>query len=377
MAGLPLSDFGLEWFKDILGQITDWLKEQLSTGYQTLSTELFGTPLPDQTGPSSLFGAPAPADSPWYDIYHSVVGGEIMILSLIILFLTVQGRHFLRIFQFGSPQKDRWGRRSAWTGAVFIVGWYWIGILSLYLVQGLTIGLIPNVAEVSGSVLDMLPVAATNPLMTFIFMALGALSLTALKAIFFLRELLLYVYLYGMPIGIAFAFSSLPVVSQIAARFCRQFIPLAVLPLPAAVLFRGYALLFGGNPVVSPGEALFQYVTVISLPLLGLYLTWKTFRYGAPLVTSAISRTGRTAATAGVIAGVAATGGAGAAATAARYGTRAGAAHAAIQRVGGDADATDRQTASATTGQDNLTTDADSDGGVPAYRRAEHDPGYY
>jgi len=377
MADIPLSDFGVAWFKDIIGQVSTWFRNQLTNGYESLSAELFETPLPDGSGVDLIFSPPRGGDTPWNDIYNSIVGGEMMILALVCLFIAVQGRHFIRIFNFGNPQTDRQSRRSAWTGAILIIGWYWLAVLTLYLVQGFTIGLIPNVSAVGSTLLKLLPTAATNPLMTFIFMALGALSLTALKAIFFLRELLLYVYLYGMPIGIAFAFSSLPVVSQIATRFCRQFIPLAVLPLPAAVLFRGYALLFGGNPVVSPGEALFQYVTVISLPLLGLYLTWKTFRYGAPLVTSAISRTGRTAAGVGVIAGVAATGGAGAAATAARYGTRAGAAHAAIQRVGGDTDAADRQTASATTGQDNLTTDADSDGGVPTYRRAEHDPGYY
>ncbi|WP_277554062.1 hypothetical protein [Halobaculum limi] len=376
MAQIPLSDFGLEWFKDIVGQLNKWLREQLSTGYQTLSAEIFGTPLPD-TELTSLFSAPSSTDQLWYDLYQSIVGGDIMIYALLVLFLSVQARHFVRIFQLGSPQQDRQAKRSGWIGAVLIVGWYWVGVLLLYLVHGLTIGLVPNVSEVSSLILDLLPSAGLNPLMTFIFMGIGAISLTALKAIYFLRELLLYVYLYGMPIGVAFAFSNLPVISQIAARFCRQFIPLAILPLPAAVLFRGYALLFGGSPVVSPGEALFQYVAVISLPVLGLYLTWKTFRYGAPLVTAAISRTGRVATAAGVVAGIAATGGTGAAATAARYGSRAGVAQAAIQRVGGDSRATDSQRTSSTTGQDNLTTDADADGGVPAYRRAEHDPGYY
>ncbi|MFC7070521.1 hypothetical protein [Halobaculum lipolyticum] len=377
MANIPLSEFGVAWFKDILRQMNTWFRNQLTTGIDSLSTELFGTPLPNGSGIDLIFSAPNSSDEPWVSIYANIVGGEVMVFALVCLFITVQGRHFLRIFDVGGSKLDRQTRTNAWPGAVLIVGWYWVAVLTLYLIHGLTIGLIPNITQVSSNLLKLLPITGVNPLMTFILVGTGAISLTALKTMYFLREVLLYVYLYGMPIGIAFAFSNLPVISQIAARFCRQFIPLAILPLPAAVLFRGYALLFGGSPIVTPSEALFQYVTVISLPVLGVYLTWKTFRYGAPLAAGAISRTGQVATTAGVVAGIAATGGTGAAATAARYGSRAGVAHAAIQQVGGENSSTTRNGPSTTTGQDNVSTDTAADGGVPAYRRAEHDPGYY
>ncbi|GAA0212544.1 hypothetical protein [Halobaculum roseum] len=373
MVQIPLSDYGVEWFKDILGQITAWFREQLVEGYQKLTTELFETPLPDGTGLEVVFDSPEPGTTPWYDVYQTVVGGEVMILALIILFLSVQGRHFVRVFHFGSPQRDRRTRRNAWTGGCLIVAWYWIAVLTLYFVNGLIIGIIPNVTQIGAGVLELLPTSAVNPVMTFGLTSVGAVALSTLQAIFFLREVLLYVYLYGMPIGLAFAFGNLPVVSRIAARFCRQFIPLAVLPIPAAVLFRGYGLLFGGDPVVSPTRPLFGYVVAISLPVVGLYVTWKTFRYAAPLVTGALARTGRTAATLGLVAGVGATVGGGAAATTARFGPRTGMTYAAVQRVtdGGSS----QRGASTTTTQDNVATDRSGDGGIPAYRRPENDPG--
>ncbi|MXR40787.1 hypothetical protein GRX01_05455 [Halobaculum sp. WSA2] len=373
MANLPLSDYGVEWFKDILGQIIAWFREQLLRGYQTITTDLFATPLPDGTGLNVVLCSPDTGEAPWYSIYQTVVTGEVLIVSLVILFLSIQGRHFARIFNLGSPKTDRRTRRSAWTGGILIVSWYWIAVLALYMVQALTIGLIPDISQVGTAVAKLLPDAALNPVMTLVLTTVAAISLSTLKSIFFLREVLLYVYLYGMPIGLAFAFGNLPVVSRIAARFCRQFIPLVVLPIPAAVLFRGYGLLFGGEPVVSPTRPLFGYVVAISLPVVGLYVTWKTFRYAAPLVTGALARTSRTAATLGAVAGMGAAVGGGAAATTARYGPRAGMMYAAVQRV---MDGGSSQHGASTTTQDNVTTDRSGDGGIPAYRRRENDPGH-
>ncbi|WP_435196383.1 hypothetical protein [Natronomonas sp. EA1] len=374
MPDIPFSDFGVKWFEDIVGQVTSWFTEELVSGYQTLTNELFSTPLPQESGVDVVFGIPGSSDEPWYSIYQSVVGGEMMILGLVVLFLSVQARHFVRIFNVGSTYQDRRSRRSSWTGAVLIVGWYWIAVLILYLVKGLTIGLIPDLSRVGEALYTMLPVAAGNPMLTLMLAALGGVAMVLLKAIYFIRDILLFVYLYGMPVGIAITYGNIPVVSRIAKRLCLQFLPLAILPLPAAVLFRGYALLFGSDQMVTPTDAFLSYFVVVSLPVLALYVTWKTFRYASPLVSGAIGRVSRTAVGLGVVAGLGYGVNTRAAMTAARRGPKAGLTHAAVDRLAND-DRGGHSQPPRSTSHDNLATDAT--GGVPTYRRSENDPGYY
>jgi hypothetical protein len=374
MPDVPFSDFGVKWFEDIVGKITEWFTNEIAEGYETLTNELFKTPLPEGTGVDVVFSVPASSDEPWHSIYQSIVGGEIMLLALLVLFLTVQGRHFLRIFNVGSAYTDGYARRNAWTGAVLIVGWYWIAVLTLYFVKGLTIGLIPDVSRVGAVLIDLLPAAAGNPMLTLMLASVGGLAMVLLKAVYFIRDVLLFIYLYGMPIGIAVTYGNVPVLSRIAKRLCLQFIPLAILPLPAAVLFRGYALLFAGDQLVTPADAFLAYFVVVSLPFLALYVTWKTFRYASPLVAGAIGTASRSAVTLGVVAGLGYGAGAGAATTAARWGPKAGISQAAVSHLTSD-ESTNHATQAAQTANDNIATDAT--GGVPAYRRSENDPGYY
>lgn len=377
MAGIPFSDFGVKWFEDIVGKITKWFAQEIITGYEQFRQGFFGTPLPEGSGTEVIFRAPAANDEPWHSIYESVVAGEIMILSLLLLFVAVQGRHFVRIFNFSSAYDERRTRRSAWTGAVLIVAWYWIAVLLLYFVDGFTIALIPDLSRLGAALIDIMPTAIGNPGITAIMAFLGAIAMLALKALYFIREVLLYVYLYTMPLGIAIAFGNIPVVSDIARRLCRQFIPLAVLPLPATLLFRGYGLVFVGEQVVTPGSEFLQYFVVISLPLLALYVTWKTFRYASPLTAKALSRGTQAAVAIGSIAGIGYLGGQRAAVTTARYGKAAGAVEAATD--GGRS----RRGESGGTKQDNIANDGNGGGGggggggVPAYRRSENDPAYY
>jgi type IV secretion system protein TrbL len=373
MSSVPFADFGLKWFTDIVEKISEWFGQEITQSYRNIASDFFGTPLPDGSGADLIFKMPDQGDEPWHSIYESVVAGEIMILALLLLFVGVQGRHFVRIFDFSSAYEARRARRTAWTGAVLIVAWYWVAVLILYFVDGFTIALMPSLSELGTALANLMPASVGNPGLTAIMAFLGAISMLALKALYFIREVLLYVYLYTMPLGIAIAFGNIPVLSDIARRLCRQFIPLAVLPLPATLLFRGYGLVFLGDQVVAPESAFLQYFVVISLPIIALYVTWKTFQYASPLTAQALSRGTKAAATVGTIAGVGYLGGRQAAATAARYGKTAGAIQAAAD---GGPRGDDSAARTGGTKQDNIADD-DGGGGVPAYRRSENDPAYY
>ena len=366
MAEIPFSDYGIRWFEDIVRRITEWFTTELTSGLRTELISLLDTPLPEGQGTELIFAKPPESDGLWHSIYESTVAGETMAFALLILFLSVQTRHFIRIFDVGSAFEDRRARKNSWIGAFLIVGWYWIGVAVLYVVDALTIGLLPNMASVGKSMVALLPHAAGTPGLTLIMATLGGTSMVALKALFFIREVLLYVYLYGMPIGIAVAYGNVPILSTIARRLCAQFIPLAVLPLPAAVLFRGYELLFTGDQQLAVDGSFLEYLVVISLPVLGLYVTWKTFRYAAPLAARTLSQAGRGAVVIGAAAGAGYAAGPGAAAATARWGPKAGAGSVmASQLSSGDGSPNQGATEQQQQAEDS------------AYRRKENDPAYY
>jgi hypothetical protein len=370
MPELPFSDFGLKWFEDIIASIIAEFLQIIRDGLTELAAAFFGTPLPQGRGTEVVFGTPAPSDEPWYSIYQSVVAGEITVFALIILLLAVQTRHLVRIFNIGDGYELRQTTRSAWTGAILIVGWYWLAVLVLYLVDGLTIGLLPDVGAVGDALIEIIPSAISSPILTLVMASIGGLAMVGLIALYFIRELLLYVYLYGMPIGLALAYANVPVLSEIAQRLCRQFVPLAVLPLPAAILFQGYALLFVDGPAIVPDTPFLSYLVVVSLPILALWVTWKTFKYATPLTARVVGGGVRGVTTVGAVVGAGYVAGPYAATTAARFGARAGLTQAATQRALGPPG----EPAGGTT-NDNVAPAVE--GGVPEYRRRENDPGYY
>lgn len=371
MSDLSLADVGRQWFEDIVATIIGWFVTLLTDGLEQFQNDFFGTPLPEGSGAERVFGVPAPGDEPWHSIYEAVVAGEVMVFALLILLLAVQGRHFVRIFNLSSAYETRRTKHSAWTGAVLIVAWYWLGVLTLYFVEGLTIGLLPDASALGLSLLQILPTAAGNPAITLIMAVIGGLAMVVLEALLFIREVLLYVYLYGMPFGIAVAFGNLPILSRVANRLCLQFVPLAALPIPAAILLRGYELLFVGDLSLAPSTPFLQYFVVVSMPLFVLYVMWKTFSYASPLTVRVLGTTTKAATVLGAVAGAGYVAGPYAATTAARWGARAGVTQAATQRVFSE---NGRGTDVGETKYDNTSDESDRNGGTPEYRRQENDP---
>jgi len=349
---VDLIDIALEGFKKIVAWVTSLFMQGVNQGYETLSTEMFGTPTPETDG---VFVFGTPTNGAWPAIRDALVGGEIMLISLLLLLMCVQGRHTMRIFNVGSEYKARRTKKTAWVGACLIICWYWVSALGLYIVDGFTIALLPSLSSLGDVMLNFLRETVTNPGLSLLFAVMGGLSMWVLEALYYIREVLVLVYVYGMPIAFAIAYGNLPVLSDIAMGFCKRFVPLAVLPLPAAVVFKGYDLLYSEG-VLTPNSPFLKYLVATSLPLIALYLTWKTFTYATPLTAKVIGGATRGAALVGGVAAGAYVGGAGVATTAARWGPKAAAGQALAQRAAARRDSTD-----------------DSDG-LPSYRRTENEP---
>ena len=349
---VDLIDVVLEGFKEVVDWLIGLFMEGLQTGYDTLTEEMFGTPTP-QTDGTFVFGTPS--NAPWPAIQDALVGGEIMLISLLLLLMCVQGRHTIRIFNIGSAYESRRTKKTAWVGAFLIITWYWVSILCLYIVNGFTIALMPTLSSLGDAMLNFLEVSLSNPALALVFALVGGLSMWALEALYYIREILLYVYVYGMPIAFAFGYGNIPVLSDIAMGFIKRFVPLAVLPLPAAVVFKGYDLLYSEG-ALAPSSAFLRYLVAASLPLIALYITWKTFKYATPLTAKVVGGAMKGAALISGVAAGAYVGGAGVATTAARWGPKAAAGHAVAQK------------AAARGGH------GGEGGSAPSYRRTENDP---
>lgn len=383
MLALSLSEFGRKWFEDVIETLIEWLQDGLIDGYNAITEAMFGTPLPETDG-SFIFSKPT--NDPWTELHEALVAGEITMLSLLLLVIFVQTHHTIRIFDFGSIYKARKARRSAWTGVILVVVWYWAAVLGLYLVDGFTLALIPNIGILVEAVTDFLEVSIENPVLALLMAGIGGIAMWLLQALFFIREILLYIYLYAMPLLLAVTFGYLPVISRVAKQLAVKFVPLAVMPLPVAILFRGYDFLFGtgAESSIAPEGPFLSYLVGASLPIFSLILVWKLFAYASPLTAKVVGGITKGAITAGAALGAAKVAGPMAAVTAARWGPKAAAWQAAGQRLATRDQPSGPQTKersnggeSSGTAHDNVVTDAYGQQGVPEYRRTENDPGYY
>lgn len=335
----------------VFGQVGEDFTTSLEMAYENLGEALFGTPTPQTTGG---FVVGQPTNAPWTGIHETLVGGEIMLIAMLLLLITVQGRHLLRIFDIGSVYRSRKTRKTAWAGGVLIVAWYWIAALLLYLVHGFTLALLPDLTTLGALLAEFAVASASNPAFGILAVGIGGLFMWVFKGLMLLRELLLYIYIYGMPIIIAIAFANLPILSDIATGFARKFVPLAVLPLPAVLLFQGLAFLQRQGILGAGISSFLQLFLVMTIPIIALWLTWVTFKYASPLTAKVIGTTTKGAAWLGAVAGAASLGGPRIGGTAARWGSKAAAAHGLAHKIGYE----------------------EEEGGIPEYRRAENDPAY-
>jgi len=189
-----------------------------------------------------------------------------MVISLLLLVIVFKVDIRFEYSTSGVHTKIEEKKKTAWVGAFLIITWYWMGVLGLYLVDGFTIALMPSLNTLGSVMIDFLRESLTNPGLSFLFAFIGGVSMWALQALYYIREILLYVYVYTMPIAFAFGYGNIPILSEIATGFIKRFVPLAVLPLPAAVVFKGYDLLYSQNGLTPDGSFL-KYLVAASLPL--------------------------------------------------------------------------------------------------------------
>jgi len=86
---VDLIDVVLEGIKGVVDWFIGLFMDGLRSGYETLTEGMFGTPTPETNG-AFVFGEPT--NAPWPAIHDALIGGEIMLVALLLLVMSVQGR---------------------------------------------------------------------------------------------------------------------------------------------------------------------------------------------------------------------------------------------------------------------------------------------
>lgn len=318
-------------FTRIVAWTTAKFQQGLESGYDSLSASLFGTPAPT-TGDGFVLGRPT--NNPWEAVYDALVVGEITMFALLVLVVCVQARHAVAAAGFIGRSTDTRAGRSAWIGAVLIVTWYWAASIALYLVDGLTLALLPRLGTVLDTLAVHLDVAVSNPALGLVLAVAGGTAMWLLQALFIVRKIVLPIVVYAMPLGIAIAYGGVPLVSRVAFAFVLRFVPLALAPLPAALVLRGYELTLATG-VFGLSTSFGRTLLVVSLPVVLLVVTWKVFTYSNPRATQLVGGSMKTGAVLGIAAAGATAGSSAVGLTAARFGPKAAAGHAAFNTLAG------------------------------------------
>jgi len=85
---VDLIDVVLEGIKGVVDWFIGLFMDGLRSGYETLTEGMFGTPTPETNG-AFVFGEPT--NAPWPAIHDALIGGEIMLVALLLLVMSVRG----------------------------------------------------------------------------------------------------------------------------------------------------------------------------------------------------------------------------------------------------------------------------------------------
>lgn len=328
MGGLSMPDLGLHWFRDIARFLRGDFLEALVEAYREIGVSAIRTPTP---GSGATLTLGRPDGGLWAAIYDSssaAGGGWVFVLALLVLVAAVATRHIALVLDVGGAYTAQVTRRKLWTGLVVVVCWYWIGAVTLWFAHALTLTFMPDPAAFSETMIEFVAfdslddVVVLNPILTFNLAGLGVVGFLALKALFLFRNLFLVVYILVGPVIAALAFSGIPVVEAYSRSALTQFVPLAFLSVPAAVVFRAANLLADNVDSFLVDNTLAKLLVFTLLPVVVVLVSVLSFRKasqgGATVANASLKSGGR----AGLVAGALALGSASTAVAAGHSGTR-------------------------------------------------------
>ncbi|WP_436926215.1 hypothetical protein [Halosimplex amylolyticum] len=248
--------------KNALRVLFEPLKTLIQNNANTALSVAIGTP-----HPNAVFIAPT--NNPWTSIY-GYFWDVLTPLSLLLWALSVGIVIFLEStsYLFSSYHRTKLKRR-AFAGLLGILGWWWMDGLARQFTNELAIFLAPDLSEVT--LFETLSVSGVGALVTAITFSVDFILIALVILIYFIREVVLYLFTLLMPILIALwipGVGPFSLVSKFMKRLAGFYVPFLFMTIPVALLFR-LGQILGENFGFSV-EGLGLWLTALIIPIVAI-----------------------------------------------------------------------------------------------------------
>ncbi len=225
-------------------------------------TIIIGTP-----HPNVVFTEPT--NNSWPGIY-TYFWDVIVPLSLLLWALAVGIVIFLEStsYLFSSYHRTKLKRR-AFAGLLGILAWWWMDALARQFIHELTIFLAPNLSDIT--LFETLSFGAVGSITAIAALSIDLFLLGLVILIYFIREIVLYLFTLLIPILIAFwipGVGPFRLVSEFVKRLAGFYVPFLFMTVPVALLFRLGDIL--GNSFGFTLQGLGAWLAALIIPIVAV-----------------------------------------------------------------------------------------------------------
>jgi len=223
---------------------------------------IVGTPHPNR-----VFDEPT--NNSWPTIY--VYFWDVIVpLSLLLWALAIGLVIFLEStsYLFSSYHRTKLKRR-AFAGLLGILSWWWLDGLARQFVHELTVYLSPDLSSIE--LFQTLSFGSLGAIITAITLSVDFALLAIVVLIYFIREIVLYLFTLMMPILIAFwipGVGPFSLVSKFMQRLAGFYVPFLFMTVPVVLLFR-LAQLLGENFALSI-DGIGAWLSALIIPIVAI-----------------------------------------------------------------------------------------------------------
>ncbi|QLH79936.1 hypothetical protein HZS55_06400 [Halosimplex rubrum] len=225
-------------------------------------TVIIGTP-----HPNAVFTEPT--NNSWPGIY-TYFWDVIVPLSLLLWALAAGIVIFLEStsYLFSSYHRAKLKRR-AFAGLLGILAWWWMDALARQFIHELTLFLAPDLSEIT--LFETLSFGAVGSVTAIAALSVDLFLLGLVLLIYFVREVVLYLFTLLVPILIAFwipGVGPFRLVSEFMKRLAGFYVPFLFMTVPVALLFRLGEIL--GNSFGFTVEGLGAWLVALIIPIVAV-----------------------------------------------------------------------------------------------------------
>jgi len=223
---------------------------------------IVGTPHPNR-----VFSKPT--NNTWPDIY-GYFWDVIIPLSLLLWALAVGLVIFLEStsYLFSSYHQKKLKRRS-FAGLLGILAWWWMDALARQFIQELSLFLAPDLSNIE--LFQTLSFGTLGALVTAITLSVDLFLFVLVILIYFIREIILYLFTLMIPILIALwipGVGPFSLVSKFMKRLAGFYVPFLFMTIPVVFLFR-LAEILGSNFAISL-SGIGAWLTALVIPVVAI-----------------------------------------------------------------------------------------------------------